>query len=178
MRLIGAALLVLALAGCTTETPTSIPESIDLAPSSSQQADADLAEPGNPEPTTVPDSSAEPVPAEGEASQVIDDSELEIDDQVGDGSSVQIAEIETNLASGLIVIFSSSGEVLGSAKASYSVRPVTIELSTPVTSDSELIAKFYADNGNGVFDSADLEVFQRDDDGLDAVEEDFEYEVR
>jgi hypothetical protein len=55
---------------------------------------------------------------------------------------------------------------------------VTIELSTPVTSDSELIAKFYADNGNGVFDSADLEVFQRDDDELDAVEEDFEYEVR
>ena len=177
MRLIGSALLVLVLAGCTTETPTSIPESIDLAPGSSQQAEADSVEPEEIAPTNEPDSFGQP-DAAAVSNQVIDDSDLEIDDQVGDGSSVQIAEIETNLASGLIVIFSPSGEVLGFAQASYSVRPVTIELSTPVTSDSELIAKFYADNGNGVFDSADLEVFERDDDGLEAVEEDFEYEVR
>lgn len=177
MRFIVSALLVLALAGCAPETPTSLPESIDLAPTPSQQTEADSAEPGDSESTNQPDSSEKP--DSGTVSdQVIDDSELEIYDQVGDGSSVQIDEIETNLASGLIVIFSPSGEVLGSAKASYSVRPVTIELSSPITSDSELLAKFYADNGNGVFDSADLEVFERDEDDLEAVEEDFEYEVR
>ena len=178
MRFIYSSLLILALVGCAQQTQPALPVSIDLAPSSSQQADLDPAEPTSTVPTTEADASAEPSMAEGTNGQVIDESELEIEDQSGDGSRIQIDEIETNLASGLIVIFSQSGEVLGSAKASYSVTPVTIELSTPVTSDSELIAKLYADNGNGVFDYGDLQVFESDDDGLEAVEEDFEYEVR
>ena len=108
-----------------------------------------------------------------------DDAELEIEDQGGDGTSVLIDEVRTNLQAGLIVIFDRSGNYLGSAPVSASVQPVSIQLESPVTRSQELIGQLFADNGNGIFDSSDLPVSEPEEDQSDeeAIYEDFEYEV-
>ena len=108
-----------------------------------------------------------------------DDAELEIEDQRGDGTSVLIDEVRTNLQAGLIVIFDISGNYLGSAPVSASVQPVSIQLESPVTRSQELIGQLFADNGNGIFDSSDLPVSEPEEDQSDeeAIYEDFEYEV-
>ena len=110
---------------------------------------------------------------------VFDDAELEIEDQRGDGTSVLIEEVRTNLQAGLIVIFDRSGNYLGSAPASASVQPVSIKLESPVTRSQELIGQLFADNGNGFFDPSDLPVSEPEEDQSDeeAIYEDFEYEV-
>ncbi len=190
MKKLAAAIAVLAISGCTQQSDlSSIPDSIELntteTTQSEESADSETLNPptqpsDSENETTDSDSSdaSAGIGAEGDQSMVIDDSEIEIEDQSGDGTSVQIAEIQTSLAAGLLVIFRESGEILGYSKVSPTAQPVTLDLSTRLSFDSELVARLYADNGNGVFDSADLPVYERDDDDLERVEEDFEYEVR
>lgn len=108
---------------------------------------------------------------------VADDAELEIEDQRGDGTSVQIDEVKTSLQSGLVVIFDKSGRYLGAAKVSSTVQPVSIELENPISSSQELIGQLFADNGNGVYDSMDLEVIEAYEDEREIIYEDFEYEI-
>ena len=190
MKRVVVAIAILTISGCTQQSDlSSIPDSIELNTTemtqSEESADSETLSPTSPTPanqnvTADSDSSdaSAGIGAEGDQSMVINDSEIEIDDQSGDGTYVRISEIETSLASGLLVIFGEDGEILGQSKVSPTAQPVTIDLEPQLSFDSELVARLFADNGNGVFDSADLPVYERDDDDLERVEEDFEYEVR
>lgn len=177
MKRIAISLLVLALAGCVSQTEQPpVPASIELGDNSpsfnSEPTEAEPENPSSSESGQGSDSTSESL-----QDMVIDKAELEIEDQSGDGSSVRILEIETTLASGFVVIFDGAGEVLGSAAVSSRAQPVTIELTKKVTQSSELIAGLFADNGNGVFDPSDLPVYEQEEDGLEKIEEDFDYEV-
>ena len=182
-KIISLAMLV-ALSGCATAADSqSLPEAIELSQSESAPETESGAESGSStdQPTTEQKSISEDSSIdldESEPGTVFDYGELEIEDQSGDGTSVRISEVSTSLASGLIVISNRSGDVLGTAKVSSAVQPVTVELTSPISSSQELFAKLYADNGNGEFDSSDLEVFEGDEDYLEPIEEDFDYEVR
>lgn len=181
MRFFALAATAVLLAGCTQQVEQpAIPESIDLA-ENTQQAQPEMrpeTSSGVEQPSGQTAETPSSIDSGSKADQVIDDSEIEIEDQSGDGKSIRISEIETNLASGLLVIFGLEGQILGSAVVSSSVQPVTLDLDTNLTQSSELIARLYSDNGNGVFDESDLPVFEQEDYGLERVEEEFEYELQ
>lgn len=180
---------LLALSGCSSSnSQMDLPASIELGSSSADQSVQDsnesVEQPGT-ENTPVTESSeamgesdiddsTDPVDAND---FVVDDAELEIEDQSGDGSSVQIQEVETSLQTGLLVIFDKSGAYLGAAKVSSTVQPVSIELENPINSSQELIGQLFADNGNGVYDSMDLEVIEAYEEEREIIYEDFEYEM-
>lgn len=107
---------------------------------------------------------------------VIDaDAELDVPDQSGDGSGVQITEVNLSRGSGHVAIFTTAGELLGSAPVSAAARPVTVSLSTPVPASSELLVVLYVDDGDGELD------IERDalvlDDDSDVEDEDFDYRL-
>ncbi len=178
---------VVSLTGCSQAvTPTNLPESVQVGPSSSDSGQTSSTENANE--SSIPQQSAEPDVSEpSEESQsgsptsaneyVIDYAELEIEDQSGDGTTIAVDEVRTSLASGLIVITNRSGSVLGVAKVSANSTPVSISLSTPITSSQELYAQLFSDNGNGAYDSSDLVVYESLED-REPITEDFDYVVR
>lgn len=108
-----------------------------------------------------------PVPARGD---------LEIEDQSGDGRQVQVQSVEMGRTPGFIVISDMGGQVLGSVPIRLGVRPVTVELTTPVTQSQELLATLYTDNGDGVLNpQSDQPALESDG---EVAEEDFDYTVR
>lgn len=179
----------LALSGCaSTSTPAELPTIIELSTeatdseSLSESNDGFIAKPDQPDKEGDSETAAAEQTDSTESSAsdldyVRDYAELEIDDQMGDGTSVQIREIETSLQAGLIVIFDSTGSYLGEAIVSSTVQPVSIELATPIASSQELVAQLFSDNGNGVFDSKDLQVIESEDNEIEIIDEDFEYEI-
>ena len=178
---------VITLTGCSQSvSPVNLPSSIKVG--SSTDAPVDTVSPQENVEFTDSESAVETDASEsaddsqsgsvqGVEDYVIDYAELEIEDQVGDGTIVAIDEVSTSLASALIVISNRSGSVLGVGKASANSTPVSIVLSTPVTTSQELYAQLFSDNGNGGYDSSDLVVFESLED-REPIIEDFEYVVR
>ena len=101
--------------------------------------------------------------------------ELELEDQSGDGSRVQVEEIRIGFDIGFIGIFDLEGNLMGYAKVTSQSQPVSVSLDTPVVASMELLGKLYADNGDGKFDPAtDPAVL---DDDREMVFEAFDYRL-
>lgn len=149
------------LAGCSSAADVA-PEGADLAPivvtlpSGSQSSSSAMSVTGD------------------ESSSVTDPlADLDIDDQVGDGRSVVIESVDTDLPAVHIVIETREGIVLGSDLRTAGLQPVTLSLDQPVPEPTELVGRMLADDGDGILDvGADRPVI--DDEG-EQVAEDFDY---
>ena len=157
MKRILALIVLLSLAGCSAQAPDEFVafEQITL---------------GDSEPAAVP------VPGNQEVSFVVDASaEIEIEDQRGDGRSVEIEEIRVGREGTFLVIYDGTGLVIASALVSPQSQPVNVELDVILESSQELQAALYLDDGDGEFSIAsDLPLV--DDEG-EIVHEDFDYEL-
>ena len=157
MKRILALIVLLSLAGCSAQAPDEFVafEQITL---------------GDSEPAAVP------VPGNQEVSFVVDASaEIEIEDQRGDGRSVEIEEIRVGREGTFLVIYDGTGLVIASALVSPQSQPVNVELDVILERSQELQAALYLDNGDGEFSIAsDLPLV--DDEG-EIVHEDFDYEL-
>lgn len=101
--------------------------------------------------------------------------ELEMEDQSGDGTQVSIEEVRIAFELGFIGVFDLEGNLLGFAKVTDQSQPVAVKLEKAISSSTKLLAKLYADNGDGTFDpSNDLPVL---DDDRELVIEDFDYQL-
>ena len=118
--------------------------------------------------------------------------DLQLEDQTGDGSTVQVASV-TALEDGFVVVTldddqPGAGQVLGSAEVPAGTSTaVAVDLDTPVpaaTGDddgTEITATLYADtDGDGSYSTADVAVPEpqdADDDDTDVVDDDAEYRL-
>ena len=158
------------LAGCSAITT----EDIDLPVVSLS---------GSPKPTATPSqqSSASPSATPSNSSLEQEDevsdgfAELEIEDQSGDGSSVEIEDVRQSLGNAILVIFDTQGKVLGSSPVTVRTQPVAVQLNPPILKSQKLIAQLFLDNGNGVYD-VDQDIPILDHDG-DLAREDFDYKL-
>ncbi|MSZ19978.1 MAG: hypothetical protein F2609_04105 [Actinobacteria bacterium] len=98
-----------------------------------------------------------------------------MEDQAGDGLSVEIEEVRLSLGKGILVIFDNQGQVLGSSQVMVKTQPVAITLTSPIQRSQKLVAQLFLDNGNGSFDQ-DLDTPILDHDG-DLARESFEYKL-
>jgi hypothetical protein len=99
--------------------------------------------------------------------------DLDIDDQVGDGRSVVIEAVDTDLPAVHIVIETRDGLVLGSDLRTAGLQPVTLRLEQPVPEPTELVGRMLVDDGDGILEiGVDRPVI--DDEG-EQVAEDFDY---
>ncbi len=116
---------------------------------------------------------AAPVTGDGPSRVTDPSADLDIDDQVGDGRSVVIEAVDTDLPAVHIVIETRDGVVLGSDLRTAGLQPVTLRLDEPVPGTAELVGRMLADDGDGILDvGADRPVI--DDEG-EQVAEDFDY---
>lgn len=153
-KVVLAAGALVALAACSGGTPSS--ETVSTAPSEAiVLPDATTASPTSP------------------ASDLIAD--IEVDDQVGDGTEVIVTSVQLGRGPAWLVVTDLPGNVLGTKKVSPRTQPVTVPLKPPVTQSQELIATLYLDDGNGNFDNKDAVMV--DDEG-EPVSEDFDYVVQ
>ena len=150
------------LAGCSSVADVA-PKGTDLAPIV----------------VTFPSSGMTPSTSAGsvtgdESSPVTDLlADLDIDDQVGNGRSVVIEAVDTDLPAVHIVIETRDGLVLGSDMRTAGLQPVTLRLNEPVPEPMELVGRMLADDGDGILElGADRPVI--DDEG-EQVAEDFDY---
>lgn len=128
----------------------------------------------SPSPSSTPQSTE----SEAEPNTPVSDSfaELEIEDQGGEGKRVEVEEVRLGVGLGFLVITTQDGTILGYATATPDSQPVSVALTSPITSSQELIGILFLDNGDGEFSSTtDSRI--RDDDG-ELVEEDFDYTYR
>ena len=143
-----------ALAGCASVADVA-PEGADLEPIV----------------VTFPSSGVTPSPSAGSVTDPLAD--LDIDDQVGNGRSVVIEAVDTDLPAVHIVIETRDGLVLGSDMRTAGLQPVTLRLNEPVPEPMELVGRMLADDGDGILElGADRPVI--DDEG-EQVAEDFDY---
>lgn len=99
--------------------------------------------------------------------------DLDIDDQVGDGRSVVIEAVDTDLRAVHIVIETRDGQILGSDLRTAGLQPVTLRLDQVVFEPTELVGQMLADDGDGILEvGVDRPVI--DDEG-EQVAEDFDY---
>jgi hypothetical protein len=99
--------------------------------------------------------------------------DLDIDDQVGDGRSVVIEAVDTDLRAVHIVIETRDGQILGSDLRTAGLQPVTLRLDQVVSEPTELVGRMLADDGDGILEvGVDRPVI--DDEG-EQVAEDFDY---
>lgn len=137
---------VTALAGCASAVDVA-PEGADLTPIV----------------VTLPSGSPSSDPA----------ADLDIDDQVGDGRSVVIEAVDTDLRAVHIVIETRDGQILGSDLRTAGLQPVTLRLDQVVSEPTELVGRMLADDGDGILEvGVDRPVI--DDEG-EQVAEDFDY---
>ena len=99
--------------------------------------------------------------------------ELEMEDQSGDGLSVEIHEVRLSVGTGLLVIMDSQGKVLGSIEVALNTQPVGVLLNSPIGQSQMLYAQIFLDDGDGEFDS-NLDAPILDEDG-DLAREGFGY---
>jgi len=154
---------VMALTGCASSADP-VPEGADLAP---------IVVPESNTATGQPLTSTASV-TEDEPSSVTDAmADIDIDDQVGDGRSVVIEAVDTDLPAVHIVIETRDGVVLGSDLRTAGLQPVTLRLEQPVPEPTELVGRMLADDGDGILEiGVDWPVI--DDEG-EPVAEDFDY---
>ncbi len=150
---------VLLTAGCSSVSPDASEfTAIELGPTQSSVATDDQDLDNSPE--SVSDAFAE----------------LELEDQVGDGTQVKVDEVRLSLGQSFLAISNLSGDLLGYAIATPDSQPVVVQLDVRLMVSQELIGTLYLDNGDGLF-SLESDVPIRDDDG-EIVSEDFDYSVK
>lgn len=156
--------VALMLAGCSSSDRAAPPDA-DLAPI----VVADASVESQPSPSPSPS-----VSVTGEESPVTDPrADLDIDDQVGDGRTVVVEAVETDLSAVHLVIETRDGRILGSDLITAGLQPVTLRLDQAVPEPMELVGRILADNGDGILEvGIDLPVV--DDEG-EHVTEDFNY---
>ena len=157
MKRLLALTLLLPLAGCGAQAPDQLVEFEQITLGSSEPAP--ISTPTNQEVSFVVDASAE----------------IEIEDQRGDGRSVEIEEIRVGRDGTFLVIYDRTGLVLTSTPVSPQSQPVNVELEVLVESSQELEAALYLDNGDGEF-SLVTDSPLVDDEG-EIIHEDFYYEL-
>ena len=172
MRKTALFLAVLMLSGCAASPsgPTLDFESVDLlAPTDAGSEGSQNEQP------------SQPVQSEPEDEEVRQESaldrfaEIEIEDQSGDGSSVLIDEIQISAGNAFLVVYDSSGMVLGSTLVTPQSQPVRLRLDVPIATSQELEAALYLDDGDGKLSiNDDIPIY---DDERELVHEDFYYGV-
>lgn len=126
------------------------------------------------EPGTVTESASPSEPAVQEYAKD-PDSEIEIDDQVGDGITLKIHEIQVSRGNAFLVIYNSQNFVVSEAFVTPQSQPVTLFFDIPILQSQELQAALYLDDGDGVFDlGKDLPILGEDN---ELVHETFSYQV-
>lgn len=101
--------------------------------------------------------------------------ELDMEDQSGDGTQVEIEEVRLSLGNGFLVISTKAGDVLGYEAVARDSQPVVIELATPVSFSQELVGSLFLDNGDGVFSpDSDPAIWESKN---ELVRESFDYKV-
>lgn len=115
--------------------------------------------------------------AESAENTVVDpDSELEVDDQVGDGTRVAIAEAWLSGGPGFVAVYDSSLQLLGTSRVGAGTEPVTMAIAAAPTSNptaGRLLAVLYLDDGDGKADPVRDSLVLDDDGEVEA--EDFYY---
>ena len=101
--------------------------------------------------------------------------EVDIEDQSGNGVSIQIDEIKVGRANAFLVIYDSSGLVITQTLVTPQSQPVNLFFDVPLTASMELQAALYLDNGDGIF-QLDLDLPVLGEEGK-LVHEDFYYTV-
>jgi len=101
--------------------------------------------------------------------------EVDIEDQEGDGTSLDIDEIKVGRANAFLVIYDTSGLVIAETLVTPQSQPVTLLLEIPLTRSQDLQAALYLDDGDGVFE-LDLDLPLLGEEGK-LVHEDFFYKV-
>ena len=91
------------------------------------------------EPGTVTESASPSEPAVQEYARD-PDSEIEIDDQVGDGISLKIQEIQVSRGNAFLVIYNSQNFVVSEAFVTPQSQPVTLFFDIPILQSQELQA--------------------------------------
>jgi len=99
--------------------------------------------------------------------------DLDIDDQAGDGLTVIIESVDTDLQAVHIVIETRDGQVLGSDLRTAGLQPVTMRLDQEVPESMELVGRMLADDGDGILEIG-IDRLVVDDEG-EQVTEDFDY---
>jgi hypothetical protein len=171
--LAGTAATALLLGACgadTNEAPAPVaPATVAAEPS----ATATSAAPSSSTPAS-PSSSSSPA-----AENTVEDNraELDVDDQRGDGRSVLVQEARLTSGTGFVAIYNRDNKLLGSAKIG-SAPAVTVKVDERITTTAEYRAVLFADEGDGSFDAKDdRRVVESDDDGSEAIDDDFDYRV-
>lgn len=160
MRILPLLLIVAMLTGCST---SSAQHQLDFASVELSGESSTISKP-KPSDSEAPE----------EPNYAVDRSaEIEIDDQSGSGSLVQIEEIRVGRSNTFLVIYDSEGLVLASTLVSPQSQPVNVELERPLNKSSRLEAVLYLDDGDGQFEIGDDSPLI-DDEG-ELVHEDFYY---
>jgi len=157
MKRLLALTVLLSLAGCSAQAPNQVVEFGQITLTDSEPAP--VTTPTNQEVSFVMDASAE----------------IEIEDQRGDGRSVEIEEIRVGREGTFLVIYDGTGLVLATALVSPQSQPVNVELDVILERSQELQAALYLDDGDGEFSIASDSPLV-DDEG-EIVHEDFDYEL-
>ena len=143
--------VVLAVAGCTAETPP--------APGGSGAVPVDSGAPAEPEVPTI-------VPVEDPAAV------LQVEDQTSEGPTVLAKAAATK--GGFIVVYSEEGRnELGSSivPPGTAAANVQISLAEEPTEEIALLARLFADtDGNGLFSAGDMPITNGQDDDSDDAE--------
>ena len=172
MRKTALLLAALMLSGCAAgpSGPTLEFESVDLL------APTDAESEGSQNEQTSEPVQSEPADEEVRPESAIDRfAEIEIEDQSGDGISVLIDEIQISAGNAFLVIYDSSGMVLGSTLVTPQSQPVRLRLDLPIETSQELEAALYLDDGDGKLSiNDDIPIY---DDERELVHEDFYYRV-
>ena len=190
--LLASAAAVVLLAGCAggTDDVTTEP-AVSLAPAASGTATPEASTATPEQSTSTPaagstddhdsdDSSHDVVPA-GTPTVADDTAEVEVEDQTGDGRTVQVEEVRIGAEPGFVVIYDAGRTVLGWTYVPSRVRGVTVELTTPVQASRELVAALFRDDGDRGFDpNVDPQIVEQDhdDNETEPVTEDFDYLLR
>ena len=170
------------LSGCSAISPPELDlpvVSLSGTPTpSASQSENSPVEPGEDNSANgTPKPSVSPSKSSTENEDEVSDgfAELEIEDQSGDGSSVEIEEVRQSLGNAILVIFDSQGRVLGSSPVTVRTQPVAVELNSPISRSQKLFAQLFLDNGNEKYDP-DQDTPILDHDG-DLARESFEYKL-
>lgn len=154
--------VAIALSGCSSVNEAA-PEGADLTP-------IVVADLGGESESSLPSAAS----VTGDVSAVTDArADLDIDDQAGDGSTVVIESVDTNLQAVHIVIETRDGQVLGSDLRTAGLQPVTMRLDQVVPESMELVGRMLADDGDGILEIG-IDRTVVDDEG-EQVAEDFDY---
>lgn len=180
----GLAAAALALSACGGDNPTTepaAPASSVVAPSATEPASS---APASPSASASTESSPSPSVKTTEVPE--NDVELDVNDQSGSGSQIEIQQVLLP-GDGFVAIYAPTGELLGSAEIGKS-QTLTVKLDDKITKTGEYRAVLFADDGNGKFnadkDSQIIEIENDTDDDDDAdddadvVDDDFDYTVR